>query len=79
MAESLAPVMYWALRTTLCSVLAVGDREVAISGSDATHQDALNGAAVKPFEDLRTHAKYFQSPEGEWVFTITSSIQLFSS
>jgi hypothetical protein len=23
------------------------------------------GAAVEPFEDLETHAKYFQSPEGE--------------
>ena len=28
-------------------------------------QDALDGAAVKPLEDLRTHAKYFQSPNGE--------------
>jgi hypothetical protein len=38
---------------------------VAILGSDATRQDALGGAAVKPFEDLRTHAKSFQSTEGE--------------
>ena len=34
-------------------------------GIDATGQDALDGAAVEPFEDLRTHAKSFQSPEGE--------------
>jgi hypothetical protein len=38
---------------------------VAIPESGATSQDALDGAAVKPFEDLRSHAKYFQSPEGE--------------
>ena len=50
MAGSLAPVMYWAV--------AVGGRAVA------TIQDALDGAAVEPFEDLRTLAKSFQSPEG---------------
>jgi hypothetical protein len=27
--------------------------------------DALDGAAVEPFEDLRAHVKSFQSPEGE--------------
>ena len=31
----------------------------------AVMQPALDGAAVDPYEDLRTHAKYFQSPEGE--------------
>ena len=36
---------------------------VAIPGGDATGQDALDGAAVKLFEDLGTHAKSFQSPE----------------
>jgi hypothetical protein len=61
MAGSLAPVMYWAVHTTLAD----GGRAVAIPGSDATSQDALNGTAVEPFEDLRTHAKSFQSPEGE--------------
>ena len=39
--------------------LDVGGRAVAIPGSDATSQDALDGAAVEPFEDLRTHVKYF--------------------
>jgi hypothetical protein len=34
----------------------VGGRAVAITSSDATSQDALGGAAVEPFEDLRTHA-----------------------
>ena len=43
--------------------LAVRGRAVAIPGSDATNP--LNGAAVEPLEDLRTHDKYFQSPEGE--------------
>jgi hypothetical protein len=34
----------------------VGGGGVAIPGSDATSQDVLDGAAVEPFEDLRTHA-----------------------
>ena len=65
MAGSLAPVMYWAVRTTLCSALWAEARAIAIPGSDATSQDALNGAAVEPLEDLRTTAKSFQSPEVE--------------
>jgi hypothetical protein len=42
-------------------------RAVAISGGDATGQDALNGATVEPFEDLGTDAIYFQSPDWEKV------------
>ena len=42
-------------------------RAVAIPGDEATGQDAVNGAAVSPFEDLGTHAKSFQSPEREKV------------
>ena len=56
-------MMHWAVRTTL------GGRAVAIPGSDATCQDALDGAAVKRFEDLKTHAKSFQSPKGEYVLS----------
>jgi hypothetical protein len=37
--------------------LAVRGRAVVILGSDATSQDALDGAAVEPFEDLSTYAK----------------------
>ena len=48
MAGSLAPVMYWAVRFTL----GLYGRAVSIPGSDATSQDALDGAAVEPFEDL---------------------------
>ena len=44
-------------------------RVVAIPGGDATGQDALDGAAVEPFEDLGTYAEYFQSPEGEKVLS----------
>ena len=44
MAGSLAPVMYWAVHTS---------REIPVPGSDATN--ALDVAAVEPFEDLRTH------------------------
>ena len=46
---------------------------VTIPGDDATGQGALDGAAVEPFEDLGTHAKSFQSPEGEKVFVVPSS------
>ena len=42
---------------------------VAIPSGDATGQDALDGAAVEPFEDMGTHAKSFQSPEGEKVLS----------
>ena len=38
-------------------------------GSDAISQDALDGAAIEPFDDLRTYAKSFQSPEGELVLS----------
>ena len=61
MAGSLAPVKYWTVCSILCSALHLE----AILGSDATSPDALDGAAVEPFEDLRTHAESFQSPEGE--------------
>ena len=37
----------------------------AIPSGDAASQYALDGAAVELFEDLRTHAKSFQPPEGE--------------
>ena len=43
----------------------LGGRAVAIPGSDTTSQDALDGAAVEPLEDLKTHDKSFQSLEGE--------------
>ena len=59
MSGSLAPVMHSALRLT------VGCQAVAIPGGDANGQEALYGAAVELFEDLGTHAKSFQSPEGE--------------
>ena len=69
MVGSLAPVMDWAVRTTLCSAL-LGGRAVAIPDGDSPPVyslpigSALDGAAVEPFEDLRTHVKSFQSPEG---------------
>jgi hypothetical protein len=46
------------------SRLTVRCRSVAVLGCDVTGQDGLDGAAVELFEDLRTHAKSFQSPEG---------------
>ena len=56
MAGSLAP------RTTLCSALWSEAGRLPYHAADATSQDVLDGAA---FEDLRTHAKSFQSPEGD--------------
>jgi hypothetical protein len=55
--------MYWAV----CSLLRSEAEQLhhSVPSSDATSQDALDGAAEEPFEDLRTHAKSFQSPEGE--------------
>ena len=44
--------------------LTVGGRAIAVPGSDATCQDALDVAVVEPFEDLWTHAKSFYFPEG---------------
>ena len=35
----------------------------------AASQDALNGAAVEPFEDLRFPDKFLQPPEGEEVLS----------
>ena len=63
MAGSLAPVMYWAARITLCSALQSEAEQLPYQA--AMQPDALDGAAVEPFEDLRTHVKSFQSPEGE--------------
>ena len=69
MAGSLAPVMYWAVGTTLCRALMVGYRAVAIPGGDANGQDALDGAAIELFEDIGTDVIYFPSPEGEKVLS----------
>ena len=49
---------YWAV----LQCLMVRCRAVAIAGGDATML-----SMVEPFEDLVTHAKSFQSPEGEKV------------
>ena len=65
MAGSLAPVMYWAVRITLCSALRSEAKQLPYQAVMKSCHDALDGAAVEPFEDLRTHAKSFQSPEGE--------------
>jgi hypothetical protein len=62
-------VMYWAVRTTHCSAFRC--RALAIPGTDITTQDALDGAAGEHLEDLGTHDKSFQSPEGEKVLLCT--------
>jgi hypothetical protein len=62
MAGSLAPVMYWAVHTTLSSVLRSEAEQLPYP---AVMQPALDVAAVETFEDLRTHAKSFQVCEGE--------------
>jgi hypothetical protein len=62
--------MYWAIRTTLCNSLQSDAKQLPSSGVAAS-QDAVNGAAVELFEDLKTHAEYFQAPEGEEVLSYT--------
>ena len=57
MTGSLTPVLYWAVRTTLCSAWRSESEQLQLPGGDATSQDALDGAAVQLFEDLGTHAK----------------------
>ena len=42
------------------------ERITGVAGVFGNFQDALDGVAVEPFEDQRTHAKSFQSPEGEY-------------
>ena len=46
MAGSLAPVMYWAVRTTLCSALRLEAEQLPYQ---AVMQPALDSAAVKLF------------------------------
>ena len=67
MAGSSAPVMYWAVRTTLCSALWSDAEQLPYQA--VMQPVALDGAAVELFEDLGTHAKSFQSPDPENVFS----------
>ena len=60
MAGSSAPVMYWAVCTTLCSALRSEAEQLSYQVVMQPVKDALNGVAVEIFEDLRTHAKSFQ-------------------
>jgi hypothetical protein len=39
--------------------------DFTILRGDAANQDALNGASVEHFEDLKAHEKSFQPPEGK--------------
>jgi hypothetical protein len=64
MARSSAPVMYWAVCTTIYIALWL-KVVLAISSGDAAGQDALDGAAVEPLEDPRDVDKSFQPPEVE--------------
>ena len=69
MAGSLSPVMYWAIRPTLCSALWSDNEQLPYQEVMQLGRDALDGAAVEPFEDLGIHAKSFQSLEGEKVLS----------
>ena len=59
MAGSLAPVMYWAVCTTLCGALWSEAEQLPYQAVIL-----LDGAAVE-LEDLRNNAKSLQSREGE--------------
>ena len=69
MAGSLAPVMYWAVHTTICSALRSDAEQLPYQAVMQPGQDILGGATVELFEDLGTHAKYSQSPGGEKVLS----------
>ena len=56
MTGSFAPVMYWAVRTTLCSALQSEAEQFTYQAvMQPVRQEALDQAAVEPFQDLRTH------------------------
>jgi hypothetical protein len=62
-------VVYLAVCTTLSSALQ-SDAEQLPYQAVMQHVRMLPiGAAVEPFEDLETHDKSFQSPEGETVLS----------
>ena len=65
MAGSLAPVIYWAVRTTLCSALWSEDVQLPYQTVMQPVQGALDVAAVAPLNDLGTRAKSFSFPDGE--------------
>ena len=65
MAGSSAPVMYGAVRITLCSIMRSSAVLLTKPSNELASRDALNCTAVDIFEDLRAHAKPFQPPEGE--------------
>ena len=65
MAGCLASGMYSAVHTTLCSV-----EQLPYQAVMQLVKMLLGSAAVEPFEDLWTHAKSFQSPEGEKVLIV---------
>ena len=49
-------------------------RLVSIPSGDAANEDALNGAAIEYFEDLRAQAKSFQLLRGRGVFMPSSRL-----
>ena len=55
---SMAPMMYWAVRTALCSALRSEAEQLPYQAVMQLVR-MLDGAAVEHFEDLRTHAKSF--------------------
>ena len=63
--RELAPVMYWAVRTTLCRGLRFRAVQLLYQAVIQMVQDALDDAAAQLFEDLRAHVKFLPSPEVE--------------
>ena len=54
---------------------AVGGQAVAIPGSDATSNHALDGAAVERFEDVKTHATGVSSANLMMVLELCLAVQ----
>ena len=61
-------MMYWAVRTTLCSALLSDAEQLPYQAVMQTVR-MLSMVQLCNFEDLGTHAKSFQSPEGENVLS----------
>ena len=60
--------MYWAIRTTLCSTLWLDAEQLPYQALMQPVRMLLM-VQLQNFEDLGTHAKSFQSPEGEKVLS----------
>ena len=65
MAGSSTPVMYWAVRTTLCSILRSDAEQLPYQVGMQPVEMLSMVAALEHFDHLTAHAKSFYPPDGE--------------